>query len=75
MYFVVVFEIDDRVAVIPNNWYVESSNECFWPPSKIKEKWKAVKFKYSPDCDWVQFKIKVLGKFSKLYCLLILFCV
>lgn len=65
-WYVVLFPEEDSISLVPNTWYVEQTEECFWPSEKEKTKIdKLIKNRHVPNEDWKPFKASILGKYSK----------
>ncbi|KAF5272344.1 hypothetical protein FQR65_LT17458 [Abscondita terminalis] len=66
MWYVILFPKENSVSIVPSSWYIERSNECFWPPENMKQFDidKLVKYKHVPDENWNPHKANILGKYS-----------
>ncbi len=57
----------EEVEVVPSKWVSEDQQWCYWPPwhNTTKEK-SAIKKQMTPAPDWVQYAVRVKGRYGKL---------
>lgn len=71
MWTVAHFIKDNSVEVVPQTWILNKPNgdkECLWPPFTNKMKLlDCVENRYSPDCTWKTYAIKILGRYGILF--------
>jgi len=60
-YAIVEFIDNQSVEAVPVRWLTEEEDMCCWPPS-TRNFSSLVKNMAHPADDWVQYKIRVLGK-------------
>lgn len=67
MWHVVKFQNEDCVEIIPRQWYVNDTSECFWPPrSYRKDKiLKYIETGSDPMSDWKAYPVVILGTYSE----------
>ncbi|XP_039464591.1 myomesin-2-like isoform X1 [Oreochromis aureus] len=50
------------VSIIPCKWFTgPAEDSCFWPPGRVNIN-KAVKDGVTPDANWSQYRVRILGK-------------
>ncbi|KAF5285062.1 hypothetical protein FQR65_LT02375 [Abscondita terminalis] len=66
MWYIIVFIVENTVAVVSKSWYIEKTSECFWSPAKLKreELQKFIKHNYLPEDDWEPYTAKILGQYG-----------
>ncbi|CAI5669493.1 unnamed protein product [Oreochromis niloticus] len=53
------------VSIIPCKWFTgPAEDSCFWPPGRVNIN-KAVKDGVTPDANWSQYRVRILGKAEK----------
>lgn len=60
------------VSIIPCKCFTgPAEDSCFWPPGRVNIN-KAVKDGVTPDANWSQYRVRILGKAGKKhFCLLL----
>ncbi|CAH1119034.1 unnamed protein product [Phaedon cochleariae] len=63
---VVKFSDEDAVEAVPRSWYIEASEECFWPPANYKREKivKLIERNGSPLSDWKVYTALMLGYYD-----------
>lgn len=63
MYFVVAFDGEEKVNLVPIKWINKERNKCKWPiTASEKEVVGLIKNRVDPEKNWEDFSIRVLSK-------------
>ena len=57
------FSCDNSVAVIPNNWLIDSDS-CYWPPYSKSRVPKAARDSEAPTSSWEVYSLTVKKTFG-----------
>lgn len=64
---VIIFIKENSVEAVPASWFVDQTNECFWPPESYKADkiLKLIISKADPEPDWKVFQAKLVGTYGE----------